>query len=144
MQVKRKVAAGGVVIRRNNEGILESLLVQHKEHKGWGFPKGHLDAGETLEGAALREVEEETGVCGEVVFNLSSTHYTFVNRKGKMIDKIVHWYLMRYLKTGKQTHAHEIEAVAWLPVSEIRERLAFENDRALFDEVEKSIQEFAW
>ena len=144
MQVKHRIAAGGVVIRRNSEGVLESLLVQHIEHKGWGFPKGHLDADETPDQAALREVEEETGVRGGIAIALPSTNYTFVNAKKGMIYKTVHWYLMHYEGPGEQTHAHEVESVAWLSTDLIRERLAFENDRVLFDKAMAIMQEFAW
>ena len=132
MQVKRKVAAGGVVIRQNNEGFQEVLLVQQSEHKGWGFPKGHLDPGETPEHAALREVEEETGVCGRILQKLVPTHYSFVNKKGRMIDKTVYWYLMSYEKTGTQTHAHEVDAVEWIAAKDVRERLTFKEDQMLF------------
>lgn len=134
MQVKRKVAAGGVVIRQNNEGFQEVLLVQQSEHKGWGFPKGHMDPGETPEQTALREVEEETGVCGRILQKLVPTYYSFVNKKGKTIDKTVHWFLMSYEKTGIQTHAHEIDVVEWIPVDRVPERLTFKEDRTLFNQ----------
>lgn len=140
MQIKRKKAAGGIVIRSNN-GILETVLVQHKEHLGWGFPKGHLDKGELPKTAALREVEEETGARAEILASLPSTEYEFVNDKGIMIDKVVYWYLMRYRGKGNQTHAHEVADVAWLPLDDVPERLAFQNDRDLFSTARPSIEE---
>ena len=54
------VAAGGVALDR--EGALRVLLVHRPKYNDWSFPKGKLDPGETVEGAALREVKEETGV----------------------------------------------------------------------------------
>lgn len=133
MQVKRKEAAGGIVIRTTAQGTLETVLVQHTGHKGWGFPKGHLDPGELPKAAAIREVEEETGACGEILASLPSTEYSFVNEKGKKINKIVYWYLMNYTGEGNQTHAHEIAGLLWVPLQEVRGYLKFQNDLDLFD-----------
>ena len=51
-------AAGGVVSRPNDRGELEVLLVHRPHPQDWTFPKGKVDAGETDEACALREVEE--------------------------------------------------------------------------------------
>ncbi|HEV2770779.1 MAG TPA: NUDIX domain-containing protein, partial [Solirubrobacteraceae bacterium] len=50
-------AAGGVVVR---DGRL--AVVHRPRYDDWSLPKGKLDAGESWEGCALREVEEETGL----------------------------------------------------------------------------------
>src|SRR5687768_14780137 len=131
MRYKQKIAAGGVVIRNVND-LYEAILVQHAGHKGWGFPKGHVEAGESLDETALREVEEETGVKADIVEKLLVTHYRFQTGGGTMIDKSVHWYLMRYREEGVQTHAHEIIAAEWVPLDAIERRLTFDNERELF------------
>lgn len=142
MQVKRKEAAGGIIIRSNKQGNPETVLVQHAGHKGWGFPKGHLDKGELPKAAAVREVEEETGARGEIVASLPATEYSFVNEKGKTINKIVYWYLMEYKTEGNQTHAHEIAALAWLPLQEVAAYLTFQNDLDLFQTAGPAIERF--
>lgn len=141
MQVKRREAAGGIVIRTNKKGEPETVLVQHIGHKGWGFPKGHLDKGELPKAAALREVEEETGAQGEIFASLPSTEYSFVNDKGRKINKIVYWYLMRYTGKGNRTHAHEVADLVWLPLEEVTERLTFRNDLDLFGSAQELIRE---
>ena len=138
--MKRKVAAGGVVVR-SVDNVFQALLVQH-QHKGWGFPKGHIDQGESFEATALREVEEETGVLGAIVASLSPTHYIFTNPRGKAIDKTVHWFLMKFQGIGHQTHAHEIIEVKWIALEDIPQWLSFDNDQVLFREARECIPQF--
>lgn len=62
--MKYEKSCGAVIFRRNN-GAYEYLLVQNKKPgaKGhWGFPKGHVEKGETEEETARREISEETGL----------------------------------------------------------------------------------
>src|SRR5207253_445579 len=59
------LAAGGVVWRRGEGDQLEVVLVHRPRYGDWSLPKGKLDPGEDHRAAALREVEEETGLrCG--------------------------------------------------------------------------------
>ena len=59
----------------------------------WSLPKGHLEAGETAEDAAVREVEEETGIRGRVLAALGTIDYWFVADE-RRIHKTVHHYLL--------------------------------------------------
>lgn len=86
----RVLGAGGVLF--NPQG--QVLLIRDRLGY-WCFPKGHLDPGESLEQAALREVEEETGLRGTVRQKLSTTRY----RNNRGIDREIHWFLM----TGEGT-----------------------------------------
>ena len=132
MRMKRKVAAGGIVIR-NLQSIHHALLIQDAKNKEWKFPKGHVDPGESFDETALREVEEETGVKGAILTTLPSVNYQFINRKGVTIDKTVHWFLMKYLGEGVQTHPHEVMDVQWVVLGEVYEVLTFDEDRKLFE-----------
>src|SRR5439155_19046241 len=55
-------AGGGLVLRRAAQGELDVVMVHRPAYDDWTFPKGKLDDGETEAQAALREVEEETGL----------------------------------------------------------------------------------
>ena len=55
-----ETSAGGVVLRRDDGG--PRYLLIRDSYDNWGFPKGHVAEGETLEAAARREVAEETGL----------------------------------------------------------------------------------
>ena len=74
-------AAGGVVWRRGSKGSLKVLLVHRDRYDDWSFPKGKLDAGESHRHAALREVEEETGLRCKTGDELPEVRYD--DRKGR-------------------------------------------------------------
>jgi len=57
---KKQVVAGFVVYRRTNDGI--KFLLLYRRGNYWNFPKGHFKPGERSIDAALRELEEETGI----------------------------------------------------------------------------------
>lgn len=57
---REEVSAGGIVFRRDGERTFYLLI--RDPYRNWGFPKGHLEAGEEPSSAALREVAEETGI----------------------------------------------------------------------------------
>lgn len=132
METVTEWSAGGIVLRRVAEGRLEVLVIQHSSHKGWSFPKGWVEPGETPQQAAVREVEEESGVVAEIIADLPPTRYFYVNREKQRVAKTVTWYLMRYCGEGDQTHAYEVSAVEWMPLESIHAQLTYKNDKDLF------------
>lgn len=118
-------SAGGVVLR---EGTV--LLIRTRDLRGrtvWTFPKGKLDAGETSQQAAVREVEEETGWRCRIERELPKSEYWF-QRAGQRVKKTVRWFLMAPVEEVGGTDG-EVEEVAWMPVGEALERLTYESDR---------------
>lgn len=132
METLSEWSAGGIVLRREASGRLEVLMIQHSMHHAWSFPKGWVEPGETPQQAAVREVEEESGVVAEIIADLPPTRYFFVNKERRSVAKTVTWYLMRYLADGNQTHAFEVSAVEWLPLESVHARLSYKNDKELF------------
>lgn len=108
-------AAGGVV--RNKAG--EYLLIHRRGQ--WDLPKGKLDAGESIESCAVREVEEETGLRNvKILEPLTCTYHTY-NEFGKHILKDTHWYLMEATATESTTPQTEedITEVRWVAASDL-------------------------
>jgi 8-oxo-dGTP pyrophosphatase MutT (NUDIX family) len=103
-------AAGGVV--KNNEGKRLFIL----RFGRWDLPKGKIEKGETPAEAALREVEEETGISGHrLISELPSTFHIY-EHKGKKVLKRTYWYSMQY--DGNETLVPQLEeeilAVEWM------------------------------
>ena len=115
---------GAVIARRNRGGRLE-----------WCLPKGHLEGVETPEQAAVREIEEETGIVGEVVTHLGTIDYWFTGDDCR-IHKVVHHFLLRAVG-GELSVAGdpdgEAEDVAWVEVGRLHRLLAYPNERRLAD-----------
>jgi 8-oxo-dGTP diphosphatase len=123
--VSQVEAAGGVVVRG---GLV--ALVHRPRYDDWTLPKGKLDAGESFEQAAVREVEEETGLRCRLERELPSTSYT--DHKGR--EKIVRWWLMQP-EGGDFTPNDETDELRWLDPGEARALLTYERDRELLERI---------
>ena len=131
MRIKYEVSAGGLVLRRNGAS-LDALLIGRGMPRVWSLPKGHLEARETHEMAALREVREETGCWAEIFVKLSEISYWFY-LNGTKHKKSVHFYLMRYLSGDTANHDHEVDEAAWFEIKAAKKALKYVNEKRLVD-----------
>jgi 8-oxo-dGTP pyrophosphatase MutT (NUDIX family) len=118
-------AAGGLVVRRES-GILQIVVVHRPVQEDWSFPKGKLEAGETLDVAALREVREETGMTCDLLRFIGHTEY--VDRKGR--QKTVAYWIMA-TTGGSFSPNEEVDELRWLPVDEASRLLSYARDQEL-------------
>jgi 8-oxo-dGTP pyrophosphatase MutT (NUDIX family) len=121
-------AAGGVLLRSGPDGP-EVAVIHRPKYEDWSLPKGKLDDGEGFEQAALREVEEETGMRAELGPELSSVSYR--DRKGR--TKLVRYWLMRALD-GEFQAGTEVDELRWLDPESAQEQLSYEHDAELVRE----------
>ena len=132
-RAKEEVSAGGVVVRLA-EGGAHFLLIRDS-YKNWGFPKGHLEAGEAPEAAALREVSEETGLRDLIARGLIDTidwHFRF---RGKLIHKICHFFLMESENGATSPQREEgITACRWVPIEEALALISYANAREVLQQ----------
>jgi 8-oxo-dGTP pyrophosphatase MutT (NUDIX family) len=130
-------AAGGIV--RNEQ---EAILMIYRLDK-WDFPKGKVEAGEQYAEAAIREVEEETGLkditLGEP---LPSTFHTYELR-GEPILKETHWYAMRaHSQSLTPQTVEDITEAVWVPFEEVGSKMesSYPSLQMLWKLVSKSIK----
>lgn len=126
-------AAGGVVWRRSGDS-LEVLLVHRPRQDDWSFPKGKLNPSESHAEAALREVEEETGMRCTLGPALPSTSY----RDRSDRPKIVRYWAMRSVQ-GRFTANREVDQVRWLQTSDAAALLTYDRDRAVLATLARSV-----
>jgi 8-oxo-dGTP pyrophosphatase MutT (NUDIX family) len=131
MRIKYEVSAGGLVLRRNG-ATLEALLIGRGMPRVWSLPKGHVEARETHEQAALREVREETGCWAEILIKLSDISYWFYLNRTKH-KKSVHFYLMRYLSGDTANHDHEVDEARFFEIKAAKKVLKYVNEKRLVD-----------
>lgn len=121
-------AAGGIVARRGEHGDPLVAVVWRSARGDWTFPKGKLDLPETYEQAALREVEEETGMTCRVVRYIGTTQYQ--HRKGR--PKVVAYFLM-VPGNGEFTPNEEVDELRWCTVRDAERLLTWDRDRDLLE-----------
>lgn len=111
-------AAGGIVANEDDEVLMIFRLGY------WDFPKGKVETGEEWPTAALREVEEETGLHDITLHEpLPNTCHTYTLH-GTPILKITHWYEMTAPKQSLIPQTEEdIAQAVWVPRTEVSERL---------------------
>jgi polyphosphate kinase len=121
-------AAGCVVYRHGKKGP-EILLVHRQRYDDWSFPKGKREEGESDLECALREVEEETGLRGEVGPELPAASYEVDGR-----PKVVRYWLL--LRTGGEFEPNdEVDEVRWVTPAKAEDLLDYEHDIALLADV---------
>ncbi|MEZ5117443.1 MAG: NUDIX hydrolase [Candidatus Nanopelagicales bacterium] len=131
-----ETSAGGLVVDRSVDPQAAAVIGRH-DRRGrlvWSLPKGHLEEGETPEDAAIREVEEETGIRGRVLAPLGVIDFWFVV-EDRRIHKTVHHYLLEAVGGELSDEDIEVVEVAWVPLEELPGRLTYADERRLLGRV---------
>jgi 8-oxo-dGTP pyrophosphatase MutT (NUDIX family) len=127
MSIELETSYGGVVVRGD-----ELLVITPAGKRVTGLPKGGMEAGETPEQTAAREVREETGVVAAVKRPLGDVRYTY-RRGGRRVRKTVHFFLCDYVEGSTEDHDHEVDDARWIPLSRARSQLSYPGERELID-----------
>ncbi|HEV7301570.1 MAG TPA: NUDIX domain-containing protein [Tepidisphaeraceae bacterium] len=134
--------SAGVVVYISTLHGREYLLLDYGRY--WDFPKGHLEKGEDDRTAALRELQEETGIT-DVVLDASFFHeiqYTFRSRKGPLVDKTVAFF-MGQTQTRKVKISDEHVAYAFVPYEDAVKQVTYANARNLLKKAESRLDDAA-
>ena len=159
----REFSAGGVVLRNMRGRWFLAVIEPHVERPKKvpakstrqgakeppavrALPKGTIDKGETPEQAALREVEEETGVRAQSIAKLADIKYVYVRNWGDQarVFKIVSFYLLLY-RSGKLGNISpemrvEVRRAFWMPLEDAPAQLSYKGEREM---AERALQYIA-
>lgn len=143
IETRDETSAGGLVVSGMAEAVgpdgkvdmsrIYVALIGRLDRRGrllWSMPKGHVEQGEHQWKTAEREVWEETGIVGEAFDTLGVIDYWFVS-DGVRIHKTVHHNLLRYVDGVFNDEDPEVTEVAWVPMSDLMEHLAYADERKL-------------
>lgn len=122
MALGKRIAAAGAVITREGDNGTEFLLIHRHLREDWTFPKGKVDPGENIVGAAVREVREETGFAIRLGLPLPTQHYT-----ANGIPKDVNYWHATILK-GEFTPNEEVDEIRWVTFDAAKELLSYAHD----------------
>jgi 8-oxo-dGTP pyrophosphatase MutT (NUDIX family) len=131
-RAKEERSAGGVVYRMDGGRAL--FLLIRDSYKNWGFPKGHLEPDEPPELAALREVQEETGLDDLALRGEIDTIDWYFRFRGRLIHKVCHFYLMEATSAETSPQREEgITACRWASMLDAKECISYANARAVLE-----------
>ncbi len=140
-----QVSAGGAAFRRNG-GAFEIAIISVNPSGRWQLPKGLIDAGESPETTALREVREEAGIETKILAPIETIEYWYFGlQSGESVrfHKSVHFFLLAYLSGAVENHDAEVLEARWVDVVEALEMLAFKSEKVIVEKASKMISEFA-
>jgi 8-oxo-dGTP pyrophosphatase MutT (NUDIX family) len=140
VDVRDETSAGGVVFRLDGGHALYLLI--RDSYQNWGFPKGHVEAGEIPEAAALREVSEETGLSDLSIRGAIETIDWFFRFRGQLIHKVCHFFLMQTSESSTLPQRTEgITACRWSAYEDAVSLVSYPNARDVLRRAQEMVLE---
>ena len=130
--MRKETSAGGVVLFKN------TILLLRRFNNDWVLPKGRMEKDETLEETAIREVFEESGIKANIITYVGHVNYTYRSLIDEMVvDKDVHWFLMRANNTNTSPQRDEgFKDAVFVQKYNVLDLLKYKDER---DIVEKAL-----
>lgn len=128
----------GAIVFRNNQEDYEFLLIKHRKGGHWGFPKGHVEEGETERQTALREVYEETGLSVELLNGFREEEQ--YSPRTNMLKTVV-YFLAEAMSQDIVYILPEVEIHTWSNIHESHSQLIYESQKRLLTKAHKYLVE---
>lgn len=128
----------GAVVYIKDENKIKYLIIRHKNGGHWGFPKGHIESGESEEAAATREILEETGLEVKLIGDFKSK--TLYSPYENVMKEVI-FFLANSLTKNIQIQEQEILDYNWGDVENILDLLTYEDDKRVLNEANDYILE---
>jgi len=130
----------GIIPLKQEEGTWFVLLILHIGGRHWAFPKGHSNEGETAKQAALRELQEETGLIVERFLQEEplTENYSFHRAHQEVVSKTVQ-YFPAVVAGEIRLQKEEIRDAKWIPLKDALRHLTFKEARWMCQELMKTL-----
>ncbi len=126
--LKKEKSCGCIIIEKD-----KVLLIQQTQGH-WGFPKGHIEIGETEIETAIREVKEETNLDVEIDEN---RRYTMEYITDKDTFKQVVLFIAKKISGNEKYQESEIKSMEWMTFDDAIKAITYDNTRELFSKILK-------
>ena len=130
--MKKEKSCGCIVINDKNE-----ILLIHHNVGHWGFPKGHVEEGETEVQTAIREVKEETNIDVEV--NEEYRYSIKYSPKQDVIKEVI-YFLAKNISDERQAQLEEVSEVKWFSMNDAIEKITYDNSREILIQLKKDLE----
>lgn len=140
-----QVSAGGAVFRLAAK-VYELAIIAVGANRRWQLPKGLIDAGETPEIAARREVREEAGIETKLLAPVERIEYWYYGDcRGERVrfHKSVHFFLLAYQSGAVENHDAEVAEARWVRVEDVIGMLAFKSEKAVIEKALEMLPQFS-
>lgn len=138
-RVQVEISAGGIVYKSTRKGLKLALMLD--PFGKWTFAKGHVEPGETIEQAALRETAEEMALRNlKLRMPLGTIDFWFrekyrVGSKGMLVHKFVHYFLMEAPpgEWGSPQKHEKIRQITWVDPSAAMQKSSYDDVRPVLE-----------
>lgn len=129
--IKYLYSSGGVIFRKS-EDHFDVGLIATKNRTVWTLPKGIIDKDESPEMAAVREIQEETGLTGSIIDKLGEKSYWFyLKDENAKCKKTVTYFLLKHVSGETNNFSWEVDEAGWFPLDEAINMLNYKSDKEI-------------
>lgn len=133
MEKEKTLKAGAIILSKLDKNKI-ALLYRSREND-WSFPKGHIDEGESVVQAMIREIQEETGLIVRIIEKLPDFNYTSFS--GEIVS--LKMFLVKSENDSLLKTEFEDDDIQWILIDKVIETLSYDNLKDYFKLIQRLI-----